>query len=210
MNKFFTADAHFNHANIIKYTGRPQLKAGDLDQNGSWVSKEISCLRAKEMNDFYINNFNMRAKADDLIYCIGDFACYGSDRGVHGIRVKAEHYLKILNGNWILLTGNHDKRNRVKTCCEFMIIKLGHYKVGLQHVPLYDETQRQRFSAAHIRYCQSELDFMLCGHVHEKWLYKVLNNVLHINVGVDVWKHNLVKADEIIAFYERIKRDKTQ
>jgi calcineurin-like phosphoesterase family protein len=54
MNTFFTADPHFQHANIIKYCGRP--------------FKDIN-----EHDEMLIVNWNSVIMPDDLIYIVGDF-----------------------------------------------------------------------------------------------------------------------------------------
>jgi len=51
---WFTADTHFNHINIIKYTNRPFNNV-------------------QEMNDTLIKNWNNRVKDTDTIFILGDF-----------------------------------------------------------------------------------------------------------------------------------------
>ena len=47
---------------------------------------------------------------------------------------------------------------------------------------------------------------MLCGHVHSKWKHclDVTSNVLNINVGVDVWKYNIVSEDALVRYVDSI------
>jgi len=53
MNKFFTADQHFNHKNIIQYCQR-------------------SFKNVDEMNETLINNWNAKIKRNDFVYVLGD------------------------------------------------------------------------------------------------------------------------------------------
>ena len=90
MNIFFTADAHYNHFNIIKYTNRP-FKTLD------------------EMNKTMIDRFNQRVKPGDLVFFVGDF-CFKSanDRG-NGQKENPEHFINQLNTtNIVFVSGNHD------------------------------------------------------------------------------------------------------
>ena len=52
---FFTADTHFGHANIIKYTNRPFDSPNHMD-------------------DILIANWNAVVGPDDEVYHLGDFA----------------------------------------------------------------------------------------------------------------------------------------
>jgi calcineurin-like phosphoesterase family protein len=78
-NLFFTADTHFDHANIIKYCNRP-----------------FSSL--KEMNDSLIENWNHVVKPEDIVYFLGDFAFH-----------RPEYFANVLNGHKRLVIGSHDK-----------------------------------------------------------------------------------------------------
>ena len=77
-NTFFTADLHFNHANIIKYCNRPYDSL-------------------TEMNEKLIENWNNKVKPKDTIYVLGDF-----------IFKNKNFFITKLNGNKIILKGDHD------------------------------------------------------------------------------------------------------
>jgi calcineurin-like phosphoesterase family protein len=83
--KWFTADTHFGHANIIlpTYCNRP------------WDS-------AEEMDEGLIANWNERVRRGDEVYHLGDFAFCKTARALE-IR-------KRLNGQIFLIEGNHDRR----------------------------------------------------------------------------------------------------
>ena len=62
MQTHFTADTHFNHANIIRYCRRPF---------GS----------VREMNEALVSNWNRVVAEDDVVYHLGDFG-FGGRRGL--------------------------------------------------------------------------------------------------------------------------------
>ena len=80
---FFTSDTHFGHSNIIKYCARP------------FASTE-------EMDKVLIENWNKKVPTDGLVYHLGDFA-WGTIGYWERIREQ-------LNGEIILIFGNHDDR----------------------------------------------------------------------------------------------------
>jgi calcineurin-like phosphoesterase family protein len=85
MNKFFTADTHFNHHNIIKYCQRPY----------QWIG---------EMNEALINNWNKVVGENDEIYHLGDF----------GFGQQLQEIFDRLNGRKFLVThkkATHDSQN---------------------------------------------------------------------------------------------------
>lgn len=82
-NIFFTSDTHWGHANIIKYCGRP--------------FKSIA-----EMDDTLIKNWNHVVKPGDTVYHLGDFAFYKDQK-------QTRNVIRALNGNIVLIRGNHDK-----------------------------------------------------------------------------------------------------
>lgn len=82
MTTWFTADTHFSHNNIIKYSNRP------------FASKF-------EMNSKLMENWNTKIAQDDTVYHIGDF-CFADEK-------EGQSILDRLNGKKYLVTGNHDK-----------------------------------------------------------------------------------------------------
>jgi len=80
---FFTSDTHFNHANIIKYCGRP------------FASVE-------EMNREMIARWNAAVAPEDTVYHLGDFAM--------GKPSQWQDILRQLHGaKKILIIGSHDR-----------------------------------------------------------------------------------------------------
>jgi len=83
-NVFFTSDTHFHHFNIIGSCNRP-------------YKNEF------EMNECLINNWNSVVPEDGVVFHLGDFAWGGFP--------KWRDVRKMLNGNIVLIKGNHDWKN---------------------------------------------------------------------------------------------------
>jgi calcineurin-like phosphoesterase family protein len=79
---WFTSDSHACHRNIIKYSNRP-----------------FKCV--DEMNTQLVKNWNELVNPGDLTFHLGDF-CFGD-------LSQWENFRNQLNGDIILIKGNHDK-----------------------------------------------------------------------------------------------------
>jgi len=102
------SDTHFNHKRIITYENRP------FDS-------------VEEMNQTMINRWNEVVSDEDLVIHLGDFV-FG---GIHKIRAIHSQ----LNGNMIIIKGNHDKWYRMNAVGINMYenLKIGH--LFLTHEP---------------------------------------------------------------------------
>ena len=169
---FFTADSHFGHAKIIEYCNRPFKSIGEMDYR-------------------LIQLWNDRVKPEDVVFHLGDF-CFKELEGKN-----AQYYLSQLNGQKILIQGNHDSNNGLKTCIIDMRIFLGGKDLLLIHNP--NETS-------------FGFDLCLCGHIHGKWKFKTMIFEKQAckwdicNVGVDVWGFKPVTINEILEAYGAWKR----
>lgn len=179
--KFFTADYHFGHPSILTYCGR---KYSNIDK----------------MTDAYIKDANQKTSEGDTIFHIGDFCNYGNEKGVPGYRKKATEYIKRFKANIVLLEGNHDSTNKVKTHmkCAIMDISNRWKNVSLGHYPSTYKEAEENFVRGTLR---------LCGHVHGfdswKWCWDSENQILNINVGIDHWGH-LVSVQDITVYVNRV------
>ena len=82
---FFTADTHFGHKAIIKYSERPFEHLGQMDEA-------------------LIAGWNERVGSKDEVYHLGDVSFWAPAR--------TQAILDALNGKIYLVRGNHDKRIR--------------------------------------------------------------------------------------------------
>ena len=79
---YFTADTHFGHANIIKFTNRPFENVAEMDAQ-------------------LIQNWNAVVQPNDHVYHLGDFSLSGIP--------ACRNILDQLNGKIFLIRGNHEK-----------------------------------------------------------------------------------------------------
>lgn len=136
-NIYFTSDTHFNHSNIIRFCSRPFH-----DVN--------------EMNEILIQKWNEVVPNDGIVYHLGDFAW--------GNYVKWEEIRKRLNGNIVLIRGNHDYKNGKNTERLFdsvypqLYLNIEGRNVLLNHFPFlcYGGTYRS----------SKDVVYQLFGHVH--------------------------------------------
>lgn len=84
---FFTSDSHFWHTNVLKYCNRPFNSV-------------------EEMNEKLIQYWNEVVPKDGIVFHLGDFCFCGA--------TKAREIIKQLNGNIILIKGNHDYHSTLK------------------------------------------------------------------------------------------------
>lgn len=81
---WFTADTHFDHKNIIRYSNRPFSSIDD-------------------MNQALLDNINAAVAVNDELYHLGDF-CFG---------VRASYFRNAIKcKNVHIIWGNHDKDTR--------------------------------------------------------------------------------------------------
>ena len=189
MSVWYTADLHAGHARIIELCQRP------------FASVE-------EMDEALVENWNRLVEPADTVWVLGDVAMGTKNLGVVGR----------LNGNKILVAGNHDscweghKRWRRAAQIYFDagfggVISSGLVRghalhdergyllcgpvVNLSHLPYRGDSHDED------RYADwrpaDDGRPPLCGHVHEKW--KVQGR--QVNVGVDVWDYRPVAEEEI-------------
>ena len=84
--RWFTADTHFGHKNIIRLAHRPFSTVDEMDEA-------------------MIRRWNMVVNKDDEVWHLGDF-CFGK-------RSRQEDILARLHGEKHLIFGNHDSHKRV-------------------------------------------------------------------------------------------------
>jgi len=151
---FFTADTHFNHTNILKLCMRPYY-----------------CI--KEMNEDIIERWNTTVTTNDTVFHLGDFSF--SD---------PIPFLARLNGQIIIIKGNHDNRSvrkKFNLYAHQMRMRIGNFFCLLNHRPLYSGTNKDHHKPKEEIAYPARYDFIISGHVHEKWLWTGRS----LNVGVD-------------------------
>ena len=181
MKKYFTADPHFGHANMIRLASRP---FSDVE----------------EMDKVLVRNWNSTVKQEDEIYIIGDFSWYSDPEKVNSL-------LKKLNGRKFLITGNHDyflknknfDRSQFVWIKSYAVIKHEGTKLVLFHYPIEEWDGFYRGSV-HIH-----------GHQHNGPEYNVKQQKLNLkryDAGADANNYAPVSIDHIINFTRKAANKK--
>ena len=181
--RFFTADLHLGHANIVSFCDRPFESVED-------------------MNDALLANWADTVGEDDEIWVLGDVAM--------GRIAETLPSVAALPGRKHLVPGNHDRcwsgNRRLRPVDEQMYIAVGFEihpgSVALQlgdvpvmacHFPVAGDSQAEDWFGDHRPDVPADA-WLLHGHVHEKWK----TNGRQINVGVDVWNFRPVSEEVLL------------
>jgi calcineurin-like phosphoesterase family protein len=187
---YFTSDQHFGHDNILKFTDRPYKTV-------------------KEMNKDIIKKWNKQVNSNDIVYVLGDFVWN---------TVKTNEYKKILeklNGNIVLIVGNHDDMRTIRglnlgfsDVLWGAEILMGKRQVALSHYPYRFGFWKNLWSTVRCFFQTGRLPkikhrgkrlvdngkWLLHGHIHGKSRF---DGKRSIHVGWDAWGR-LVSLDEIV------------
>lgn len=174
MARFFTADLHLGHGNIIGYCRRP--------------FRDV-----EEMDDALVERWNRTVGPDDEAVVLGDFAL--------GRIAETLPLAGRLNGRKVLLAGNHDRcwaghgKGVERATAQYLAAGFDEVWQGTVRLEVAGTT----VLACHFPYAGDSHDedryvshrpvdrgsWLLHGHVHDRW--RVRGRM--INVGVDVWDH---------------------
>ena len=132
------------------------------------------------MNLAIQTNWNNIVKEEDTVYLLGDYLFKRSMPGWH------------LNGNIILIRGNHDRGLSDTQLKEKYCISQVHKK------PIVIEHAGEKIRLMHAPVESYPDHINLCGHVHDSWKY---SNGFY-NVGVDVHDFKPILLDYAIEQYK--------
>ena len=144
-NIFLIADTHFGHKGVCEF----------LNEDGS---KLRPFENSDEMDEILVQNWNSVVKPSDKVYHLGDVV----------INRKALPTLKRLNGEKVLIKGNHDIF-RIEEYLEYFKDVRGTHKLDsyiLSHIPIHPHSIA-RWASGNIH-----------GHLH--------SNVVEVAVGTEV------------------------
>jgi len=137
--EFITADTHFGHGNVIRYSGRPFANA-------------------EEMDEALIRAWNEKVPENGIVYHVGDVSFHRDHR-------KTAAILRRLNGTKRLIKGNHDRKLHRDVAKHFEWIR-DYYetrgpnkvKVVMCHYPLLTWNGSHRESWALHGHCHGSLN----------------------------------------------------
>lgn len=167
---FYTSDLHFGHINCLSFDNRP------------FENIEV-------MEEEMVRRWNGRVDKSDTVYILGDiFYKYKKDK---------ESILNSLNGQKILIMGNHDgeivKSDKLKSCFiqidKMAYVKDGKYKIVMCHFPIASWNGRN-YGSLHFY-----------GHIHSSSgnVYSFMNNLENAyNVGCMINNYVPCTVEEVI------------
>jgi calcineurin-like phosphoesterase family protein len=182
----FFSDPHWGHSNIIRYCNRP--------------FEDV-----REMNRELIRRYNDTVGPQDTVLWCGDSFFKGSPDWCRGI-------LAGLNGNKILVKGNHDRSHGAMAELGFALVldecilhiagrtcRVSHYPYGdLEGGRPVDAVRKDKFKALRPKRVKGEV--LIHGHTHDK--RKRQGNAIH--VGVDAWDYRPATMAEVEALIELV------
>ncbi len=115
---FLTSDTHFGHAGVCRFT-----EADGVTKIRPWTDPD-------EMDEEMIKRWNATVRPNDKVYHLGDVV----------INRKALKTLARLNGDKVLIRGNHDIFPDTEYCEYFRELRAYHVMNGmiLSHIPLHE------------------------------------------------------------------------
>jgi len=174
---FLVSDTHFSHSGVCRFL------------RGDGVTKLRPWDDVNEMDEAMIKAWNERVGPKDKVYHLGDVV----------IKRKALAILSRLNGDKVLIKGNHDIFDLKDYTPYFRDIRAYHVMNGmiLSHIPVSSESLGRFGTNIH-------------GHLHDK---RVMTRKWFRNV-VDVRYHNVCVEQNVdfapILFEDVVKRIKAE
>lgn len=176
---FVISDTHFGHKRILDLQPRPFANV-------------------EEMDEALIANWNRVVSSGDTVIHLGDFAMGGRENIVK--------YRARLNGNIILVCGNHDYDPPAMATMG-MDIATKYYSTLYRGIPIYMAHRPLDFEHARGRYRSRHPSVFLYGHIHANGLKDTEDG--HVtdghptepawsaNMGVELWNHTPQELDEV-------------
>lgn len=167
--EWIISDTHFGHSNIIDYENRP--------------FRDV-----EEMDKVMIDNWNSVVGEKDTVWHLGDFFLTYTE--------KQFEIFDQLNGNIILIRGNHDKQSRTK-----LIERIGFAEVYDEYYLTNNDiiTLLTHRPILNVAYMEKEgIDFNIHGHKHS---VDKQYSPFHYCVSAENLNYTPVKLEEIINEY---------
>jgi calcineurin-like phosphoesterase family protein len=172
-NTFIISDTHFGHSGVTKFLRSDGTKLRPWDN-------------VEEMDEFMVDAWNNIVRSSDKVYHLGDVV----------INRKALSILSRLNGDKVLIKGNHDLFRLNEYLNHFRDIRAFHVldQMMLAHIPVHPQS-KGRFKA------------QIHGHLHSNIIMKedpntYINKTMipdewYINVCVEHTNYAPIALEEI-------------
>lgn len=188
--RFFIADTHFGHKNIIRYENRPFQSVEEMDTE-------------------LIKRWNQIVSTDDTVYHLGDFALTTSSR--------IAEIVPQLNGHKILIKGNHDRNHSSDWWRSVGFCEASDYPIILDdficlgHEPIANEVYTDQIDTIHKPPAHfnevSSFVFLYDGHVHSCPLYPAIMPSA-ICVSCKRWNYTPVSLTDLKAALMKYRENK--
>lgn len=168
-NVYIISDTHFGHSNIIRYEHRDE---------------KLNIETIEEHDNVLITNWNNVVKNGDLVLILGDFSFHKSEQTME--------ILKQLNGDKVLIEGNHDSiylddkkfdRSLFKAIYDYKETTYKGTKLVLMHYMIQEFKHKDKDKNPYVQ---------LFGHIHSI-PYIVPRH--SYNVGADINNYTPVKLE---------------
>jgi calcineurin-like phosphoesterase family protein len=182
--RFWTADLHFGHRNIIRYAHRPFADVAEMD-------------------DALVDRWNEVVGDDDEVWVLGDVAM--------GSIARSLGHVSRLAGRKVLVAGNHDRcwygygrkgqrwveRYHQAGFAEIhqgtVPVRIGELEAIACHFPYEGDSHDDERFTDHRPEDHGQV--LLHGHVHTRWRLEGRQ----LNVGVDVWDWRPISDEQVLA-----------
>ena len=189
---FFTSDLHFGHENVLRFDKRPFASVEEMDAE-------------------LIRRWNVKVGKGDLVYVLGDMI-WKSRKG------EAEQIIRSLNGQIILIKGNHDRflhNAKAKAALagvkdyDDICVTLENGKKRrciLSHffIPMYNG---HRHKTVHLHGHSHKTDESVMEYMISAFLNGAGYRNEIYNVGCMYWNYEPVTLDEMLANQDNVKED---
>lgn len=167
MKTYIGSDFHWHHKNILKHCPTTRARYPSVEA----------------MNTMMVEEWNSIVNDGDLVYMLGDIAFCNAE--------EATRIMKSLNGDKILVKGNHDEkllksdefRGCFKEVHQYLEVKHNNHHVVMFHYPIFDHNRAGHGS------------IMLHGHRHGNST-GIEGRIM--DVGMDATGSILVDFDEVV------------
>ena len=139
-NIFFISDTHFGHENMLHFTNYDDTRMRPFDS-------------IEELDELMIQNWNEMVKPGDKVYHLGDVFYKSSN---------PDNIAKRLNGDKVLILGNHDRREAQWYLKYFRDVRGTNHIDGnylLSHFPIHPDSKGRFVRNLH-------------GHIHAQTVMK--------------------------------------
>lgn len=176
-NTFLISDTHFGHANICKFTNSDGSKVRPWDN-------------VTEMDETMVENWNKAVGPKDKVYHLGDVV----------INRKYLHILHRLNGDKVLIKGNHDIFKVEEYLQFFRDIRGYHVLNGmiLSHVPVHP-MNLERFGC-NVHGHMHGKRVMLQGRVDPNYFSVCVESIGYTPIDLETIQKKIIAQGGIIGF----------